>query len=144
LSRNYPVGRQARLSKCGITHFAREPARHAFCSCNRMRSAAYKQLDVWQLSMTFVEECYKATAGFPREELYGLTSQIRRAAVSIPSNVAEGHCRRTTKVYANHVSIALGSHGEIETCIELAHRLRSFPPRRAGCSSNEPTQLVVC
>jgi four helix bundle protein len=89
-----------------------------------MRSAGYKQLDVWQLSMTFVEECYKATAGFPREELYGLTSQIRRAAVSIPSNVAEGHCRRTTKVYANHVSIALGSHGEIETCIELAHRLR--------------------
>jgi four helix bundle protein len=89
-----------------------------------MRSTpAYKQLEAWQLSMTFVEDCYKATADFPREELYGLTSQIRRAAVSVPSNVAEGYCRRKTKVYAHHVSIALGSHGELETCIELAQRL---------------------
>jgi four helix bundle protein len=89
-----------------------------------MRSSpAYKTLETWQLAMTLVEECYKATADFPREELYGLTSQVRRAAVSVPSNVAEGYCRRTTKVYANHVSIALGSHGELETCIELAHRL---------------------
>jgi four helix bundle protein len=55
--------------------------------------------------------------------MYGLTSQIRRAAVSIPANVAEGFCRRKTKAYANHVSIALGSHGELETCLELAARL---------------------
>jgi four helix bundle protein len=89
-----------------------------------MRSMpAYKKLDAWQLSMAFVEQCYKATASFPREELYGLTGQIRRAAVSIPANVAEGYCRRKTKVYAHHVSISLGSHGEVETCIELAHRL---------------------
>jgi four helix bundle protein len=60
--------------------------------------------------------------------MYGLTSQIRRAAVSIPSNVAEGFCRRKTKAYANHVSIALGSHGELETCLELAARL-GFPSR---------------
>ena len=84
---------------------------------------AYKQLETWQTSMVFVEQCYLATAEFPRAELYGLTSQLRRAAVSIPSNVAEGYCRRNTKVYANHVSIALGSHGEVETCIELAFRL---------------------
>ena len=87
------------------------------------RQPGYKQLDAWQLSMTFVERCYQATAAFPREELYGLTSQIRRAAVSIPSNVAEGYCRRKTKIYAHHVSISLGSHGELETCLELAHRL---------------------
>ena len=80
--------------------------------------------------MTFVEECYKATAKFPREEMYGLTSQIRRAAVSIPSNVAEGYCRRKTKIYAHHVSIALGSHGELETCFELARRL-GFLPRQS-------------
>jgi four helix bundle protein len=60
--------------------------------------------------------------------MYGLTSQIRRAAVSIPSNIAEGYCRRKTKIYAHHVSIALGSHGELETCLELARRLGFLPP----------------
>jgi four helix bundle protein len=83
----------------------------------------YKNLETWQQGMDLVETCYRVTASFPRSELYGLTSQLRRAAVSIPANVAEGHCRRTTKVYANHVSIALGSHGELETCLELACRL---------------------
>jgi four helix bundle protein len=57
------------------------------------------------------------------DERYGLTSQLRRAAVSIRSNVAEGYGRRTTKSYAHHVSIALGSHAEIETCLEIATRL---------------------
>src|SRR5262245_44492894 len=84
---------------------------------------AYRKLETWQYSMTFVEKWYQGTQRFPREEMYGLTSQLRRAAVSIPSNVAEGYCRRSTKVYANHVSIALGSHGELETCTELALRL---------------------
>src|SRR5262249_40007128 len=56
-------------------------------------------------------------------ERYGLTSQIRKAAVSIPSNVAEGHSRRLTRPYANHVSIAMGSGGELETCLELSRRL---------------------
>jgi len=84
---------------------------------------AYKKLDTWQQAMNLVEHCYRVTAAFPNHELYGLTSQLRRAAVSIPSNVAEGSCRRKTKAYANHVSIALGSHGELETCIELAGRL---------------------
>ena len=73
--------------------------------------------------MDLVEKCYRASSTFPRTEIYGLTSQLRRAAVSIPSNVAGGHCRRTTKAYANYVSIALGSHGELETHIELAFRL---------------------
>jgi four helix bundle protein len=57
------------------------------------------------------------------DERYGLTSQLRRAAVSIRSNVAAGYGRRTTKSYAHHVSIALGSHAEIETCLEIATRL---------------------
>lgn len=83
----------------------------------------YKNLETWQQGMDLVETCYRVTASFPRSELYGLTSQLRRAAVSIPANVAEGHCRRTTKVYANHLSIAHGSHGELETCLELACRL---------------------
>lgn len=87
------------------------------------QARAYKKLDVWQQAMNLVEHCYKATRAFPNDELYGLTSQLRRAAVSIPSNVAEGACRRKTKAFANHVSIALGSHAEVETCIELACRL---------------------
>ena len=86
-------------------------------------NAAYRKLETWQVAMDFVERCYKATRTFPREEMYGLTSQVRRAAVSIPSNVAEGYCRRKTKAYANHVSIALGSHAEVETHIEIAFRL---------------------
>jgi four helix bundle protein len=90
-------------------------------------TTAYKNLDAWQQGMNLVEHCYKATINFPREEVYGLTSQRRRAAVSIPSNVAEGCCRRNTKVYANHVAISLGSHGELETCIELAFSSR-IPP----------------
>ena len=83
----------------------------------------YRDLDAWKLGMDLVEQCYRATATFPRSELYGPTSQIRRAAVSIPSNLAEGHCHHSTKVFINHVDIALGSHGELETCIEVAARL---------------------
>jgi four helix bundle protein len=85
---------------------------------------AYKSLATWQRAMDLVEQCYQTTSSFPVEERYGLTSQIRRAAVSIPSNVAEGYCRRTTKSYKNHVGISLGSHGELETCFEVAQRLK--------------------
>ena len=83
----------------------------------------YKDLDAWKQAMDLVEHCYRVSKGFPRDERFGLTSQLRRAAVSIPSNVAEGHCRRKTRVYTHHVSIALGSHGELETLIELSSRL---------------------
>jgi four helix bundle protein len=83
----------------------------------------YRDLETWQRGIDFVEHCYVITRAFPSDERFGLTSQIRRAAVSIPSNVAEGSCRHTTSVYINHVSIALGSHGEIETCIEIACQL---------------------
>ena len=73
--------------------------------------------------MDLAEQCYKATASFPKSELYGLTGQLRRASVSIPSNVAEGHGRRSTKAYLNHVSIAIGSQAEFASCFELAARL---------------------
>ena len=88
----------------------------------------YRDLDAWKQGMDLVEHCYQCTKSFPAHEQYGLTSQLRRAAVSIPSNIAEGHCRRTTKAYANHVSIALGSHGELETCIEVGFRLGFLKP----------------
>jgi four helix bundle protein len=73
--------------------------------------------------MLLVEQCYRASRSFPGEERLGLTQQLRRAAVSIPSNVAEGACRKSARAFVNHVSIALGSHAEVETCIEIAFRL---------------------
>ena len=83
----------------------------------------YRDLEAWKHGIELVELCYRSTTPFPKSELYGLTSQLRRAAISIPANLAEGHCRRTTKAYANHVSIAIGSHGELETCVEVSCRL---------------------
>jgi four helix bundle protein len=90
-----------------------------------MRS--YRELEVWQLAMKLVERWYIVTRTFPRDELFGLTSQIRRAAVSIPANVAEGACRRSGAVYRNHITIALGSHAELETYTEIARRLGYLP-----------------
>lgn len=85
--------------------------------------ALYKELDVWQSAMSLVTACYTITKAFPREELFGVTAQLRRAAVSIPSNVAEGACRKSDRANANHVAIALGSHAELETLLEIALRL---------------------
>jgi four helix bundle protein len=88
--------------------------------------ASYRDLDVWQVGMDLVLDCYAVSGRFPAHERFGLTSQTRRAAVSIPSNVAEGHNRRSphsNNVYRNHVSIALGSSAELETHLEIAVRL---------------------
>ena len=90
---------------------------------------SYRDLEAWQLGMTFVEEVYALTRSFPREELFGLTSQLRRAAVSIPSLIAEGH-QQSTKTYRNYVIKALGSQAECETQLELAHRLGFVDIRR--------------
>ena len=83
----------------------------------------YRELEVWQSGMLLVEKCYRLSATFPREELFGLTAQLRRAAVSIPANLSEGSCRHSTNAFINHVSITLGSHAEVETCVEIAYRL---------------------
>jgi four helix bundle protein len=73
--------------------------------------------------MELVERVYTLTAGFPKSEVFGLTSQIQRAAVSIPSNIAEGHTREHTKEYLNHLSMAQASLAELQTQIEIALRL---------------------
>ena len=91
----------------------------------------YRDLNAWKQAMTVVEECYRCTEAFPRSERFGLVSQIRRAAVSIPANIAEGRCRHTTGAFTNHISIALGSVGELETCIELCVRLKFVKPSDA-------------
>jgi four helix bundle protein len=84
----------------------------------------YSDLVVWQKSMDLVTDIYKLAATFPIEEKFGLSSQIRRAAVSIPSNIAEGHGRKASGAYLNHISIALGSLMELETQLQIALRLR--------------------
>jgi four helix bundle protein len=83
----------------------------------------YRDLAVWQKGMDIALAVYKITKGFPDDERFGLTSQLRRAAVSVPANIAEGHARSTTKDYLRFVSIAIGSLAETATFIELAGRL---------------------
>jgi four helix bundle protein len=81
---------------------------------------SYRDLKVWQKSYNLCLDIYKLTKGFPREERYNLTSQIRRAAVSVPSNIAEGYGRKTTPEYIRSLYIAYGSNCELETQISLA------------------------
>jgi four helix bundle protein len=83
----------------------------------------YKDLQVWQKSMAPARQVYELTAHFPKEEVYGLTSQVRRSAVSIPSNIAEGSSRSGTKDFIQFLSIVRGSAAELETQIILASQL---------------------
>ncbi len=83
----------------------------------------YRDLIVWQRAVKFVVEIYRATAKFPREEMYGITSQIRRSAVSIPSNIAEGQARNSPRAFASHLNIALDSSAELETQLTIANRI---------------------
>ena len=85
---------------------------------------SYKDLIVWQRSIELVIAVYELTEDFPKEELYGLTSQMRRAAVSIPSNIAEGRFRGTKKDFLQFLRIAYSSGAELETQLEIAKRLR--------------------
>ena len=84
---------------------------------------SYRDLETWQSAMDLVERCYRMTNRFPKTEQFGLTIQIRRAAVSIPSNIAEGHNRPSKLAFLNHLGIALGSQAELETQLELSARL---------------------
>jgi len=84
---------------------------------------SFRDLDAWQAAMATAEQCYRVTKAFPAAEQYGLTAQMRRAAVSVASNIAEGH-QRTRAGYVNYVQVALGSLAELETQLELALRLK--------------------
>jgi four helix bundle protein len=84
---------------------------------------SFKGLDVWQEAMTLVEEIYVQSRQFPQDERFGLTSQLRRAAASVPSNIGEGARRRRPKANLNHLEIALGSQGELDVQLEIAFRL---------------------
>jgi four helix bundle protein len=89
-----------------------------------MTVQSYKDLVVWQKAMDLVEMVYRQTKGFPKEELYGLTSQLRRAVVSIPSNIAEGQGRAGSTEFSRFLNIAYGSLLEVETQLLIARRLQ--------------------
>jgi four helix bundle protein len=86
----------------------------------RQKSRSYRDLDVWKLSIELVKEVYQITQKFPASEIYGLTNQVRRAAVSIPSNIAEGQGRNSAKEFRQFLAIALGSMAELETQLIIA------------------------
>ncbi|MDO8136519.1 MAG: four helix bundle protein [Candidatus Brocadiales bacterium] len=97
---------------------------------------SFKDLEIWKRSIGLVKEIYQISETFPKAELYGLTNQLRRAAISIPSNIAEGHTRRHTKEFRQFLYVALGSLAEVETLLTLAvelkcvHQDKILPPQR--------------
>ena len=88
-----------------------------------MTKKTHKDLDCWKKSITFVTEIYRVSKNFPKSEMYGLTSQLRRSSISIPSNIAEGAARKSNKEFIQFLYIALGSVAETETQLEIANNL---------------------
>ena len=95
----------------------------------------HTELVVWQKSIELVELVYRVSRKFPSDERFGLCTQIQRSSVSVPANIAEGHGRKSTKAYRNHLSIAHGSLMELETHITIARRLGYI-------AENEATDLL--
>ncbi len=102
-----------------------------------MAEHSYRDLIVWQKSMDLIVAIYKLTEYLPKSEIYGLTSQMRRAAVSIPSNIAEGRRRGTRKDYRQFVVVAYASGAELETQVEIAKRLPFNQP------DYKPTDILL-
>jgi four helix bundle protein len=115
----------------------------------RAKVQSYEDLEVWQLAMTLAEQCYRLTATFPREETYGLSAQVRRVAVSIPANIAEGYGRNQTGNFLNFLRIAQGSVRELETHLLLVSRLgvadavRSNPCREVAIRISKMLRALI-
>lgn len=106
----------------------------------------YKELIVWQKAMDFAQEVYQISKLFPLEELYSLTNQLRRAAISVPSNIAEGRCRYSKSEFKQFLSIAHGSLAEAETQILMAIRLKyinEIQANKALCLYEEIGKMLV-
>lgn len=95
----------------------------------------FKDLRIWQKGVDIAEKCYFLTRGFPQDELYGMVQQIRRSAVSIPANIAEGYGRRYRGEYLRFLNIAQGSINELETHLILAKRI--------GLSQGNETEVII-
>lgn len=106
-----------------------------------MQINSHKDLIVWQKGIALCKSVYKLTEKFPKEEIYGLSSQMRRSVVSIPSNIAEGRSRGTRKDFAQFLRIALGSASELETQIEIAKELSYINALEAGVISGQLSEI---
>ena len=95
----------------------------------------HKDLDLWKLGIELVEKVYKTTAEYPKEEIYGLTNQMRRASVSIPSNISEGAARSSKKEFIQFLYVALGSLAELETQTIISEKL--------GCLKNDELMELI-
>jgi four helix bundle protein len=104
---------------------------------------SFRDLVVWQKSMKLVTEIYQATRSFPSDELYALTSQLRRCAISIPSNIAEGYGRRSTLDYKRFLQIAVGSIFELQTQIEIASNLKYLSSELFGNLSHSAKEIEL-
>ena len=112
-------------------------------TANAIRS--YKDLIVWQKAIVLVEDCFATTANFPKGELYGLTSQMRRASVSIPSNIAEGFGRDQTGYFIQFLRVSMGSARELETQVIIAERVKFIEPdaaSRLGTKCEEISKML--
>ena len=107
-----------------------------------MKKRGYQDLHVWQRGMDLCTKIYCVTEDFPKQEQYGLTSQMRRCAVSIPSNIAEGHNRSSDKDFKNFLHIAKGSGAELATQIEIAKRLHFITEDLADDLLTETEELL--
>jgi len=106
-----------------------------------MKIKSYKDLNIWKRSIEVVEDIYKMTKNFPKEEIYGLTSQLRRSAVSIPSNIAEGFARFHNKEYKQFLFISLGSCAELSTQIIISLQLKYLESKEADQLLNEIDEI---
>lgn len=102
---------------------------------------SFKNLNIWQRAVDLAESVYKITSKFPREELFGLTSQLRRAVISVSSNIAEGSSRVSKKDFTRFIDISVGSLHEIENLLELSKRLRYVSPKQFEVLVGEIAQL---
>ena len=107
-----------------------------------MKMPDFRDLKVWQRSMKLAEEVYAATGNFPKHEMFGLVAQLRRAAVSIPSNIAEGHGRCSDKSFALFLTQARGSLCELQTQIELSRNLRLLDAPRSEYLLSEAADVA--
>ena len=108
---------------------------------NEQEIRDYRDLRVWRSAMDLTVAVYRVTSKFPRHETYGLGGQLQRAAVSVPSNIAEGHTREHTKEFLNHISMARGSLAELQTQIEIAQRLGYIEREQSEQTLNDAMTL---